>query len=41
LIDKDDIQVIDGKQKLIMDIIIEVELAYLFLKVSIKEKNTI
>ncbi|GBB86802.1 hypothetical protein RclHR1_13220003 [Rhizophagus clarus] len=37
---EDDIQVIDGNQKLITDMTIEVELAHLFLKVSIEEKNT-
>ena len=41
LIDEDDIQVIDGKQELTTDMTIEVELAHLFLKVSIEGKNTI
>ncbi|GES97916.1 hypothetical protein GLOIN_2v1870293 [Rhizophagus clarus] len=40
LIDEDDIQVIDGNQELTTDMTIEVELAHLFLKVSIEGKNT-
>ncbi|CAG8581807.1 2214_t:CDS:2 [Funneliformis mosseae] len=40
LIDEDDVQVIDGNQKLTTDMIIEVELAHLFLNVSIEGKNT-
>ncbi len=39
LIDEDDVQVIDRNQKLITDITIEVELAHLFLNVSIEGKN--
>ncbi|CAG8528664.1 6201_t:CDS:10 [Funneliformis mosseae] len=41
LIDEDDIQIIDGNQELTIDMTIEVELAHLFLKVSIEGKNTI
>src|SRR5436190_17462723 len=40
LIDEDDVQVIDGNQELTTDMTIEVELAHLFLKVSIEGKNT-
>ncbi|UZO28620.1 uncharacterized protein OCT59_022137 [Rhizophagus irregularis] len=40
LIDEDDVQVIDGNQELTTDMIIEVELAHLFLEVSIEGKNT-
>ncbi|CAG8739606.1 2900_t:CDS:1, partial [Funneliformis mosseae] len=40
LIDEDDIQVIDGNQELTTDMTIEVELAHLFLNVSIERKNT-
>ena len=40
LIDEDDIQIIDGNQELTTDMTIEVELAHLFLKVSIERKNT-
>ena len=40
LIDEDDVQVIDGNQELTTDMTIEVELAHLFLNVSIEEKNT-
>src|SRR5439155_947362 len=40
LIDEDDVQVIDGNQELITDMTIEVELAHLFLNVSIEGKNT-
>lgn len=40
LIDEDDIQVINGNQELTTDMTIEVELAHLFLKVSIEGKNT-
>ncbi|RIA79844.1 hypothetical protein C1645_839803 [Glomus cerebriforme] len=36
LIDEDDIQIIDGKQELTTDMTIEVELAHLFLEVSIE-----
>src|SRR2546423_9656812 len=41
LIDEDDIQIINGNQELTTDMTIEVELAHLFLEVSIEEKNTI
>ncbi|CAB4392641.1 unnamed protein product [Rhizophagus irregularis] len=40
LIDEDDVQVIDGNQELTTDMTIEVELAHLFLEVSIEGKNT-
>ena len=40
LIDEDDIQIIDGNQELTTDMTIEVELAHLFLEVSIEGKNT-
>jgi hypothetical protein len=40
LIDEDDVQVIDGNQELTTDMTIEVELAHLFLNVSIGGKNT-
>ncbi|CAI2187409.1 13915_t:CDS:2, partial [Funneliformis geosporum] len=40
LFDAYDIQIIDGNQKLLTDMTIEVELAHLFLKVSIEGKNT-
>ncbi|CAB5367857.1 unnamed protein product [Rhizophagus irregularis] len=40
LLDEDDIQVIDGKQELTTDMTIEVELAHLFLEVSIEGVNT-
>ncbi|CAG8671563.1 5233_t:CDS:2 [Rhizophagus irregularis] len=39
LIDEDDIQIIDGNQELTTDMTIEVELAHLFLEVSIEGKN--
>ncbi|CAB4391744.1 unnamed protein product [Rhizophagus irregularis] len=39
-LDEDDIQVIDGKQELTTDMTIEVELAHLFLEVSIEGVNT-
>jgi hypothetical protein len=40
LIDEDDVQVIDGNQELTAEMTIEVELAHLFLNVSIEGKNT-
>ncbi|RGB25070.1 hypothetical protein C1646_803133, partial [Rhizophagus diaphanus] len=40
LIDEDDIQIIDGNQELTIDMTTEVELAQLFLEVSIEGKNT-
>ncbi|CAI2164469.1 14072_t:CDS:2 [Funneliformis geosporum] len=40
LIDGDDVQVIDGNQELTTYMTIEVELAHLFLNVSIERKNT-
>ncbi|CAI2194009.1 15095_t:CDS:2, partial [Funneliformis geosporum] len=40
LIDEDDIQIIDGNQEFTTNITIEVELAHLFLEVSIEGKNT-
>src|SRR5947207_15119145 len=40
LIDENDVQVIDGNQELMTDMTIEVELAHLFLEVSIEGKNT-
>ncbi|CAI2176688.1 8179_t:CDS:2 [Funneliformis geosporum] len=39
-IDEDDIQIIDGNQELTTDMTIEVELAHLFLEISIEGKNT-
>ena len=39
LIDEDDIQIIDGNQELTTDMTTEVELAQLFLEVSIEGKN--
>ena len=40
LIDEDNIQIIDGNQKLTTEMTIEVELAHLFLEVNIEGKNT-
>ncbi|UZO15795.1 uncharacterized protein OCT59_007210 [Rhizophagus irregularis] len=40
LVNEDDVQVIDGNQELTTDMTIEVELAHLFLEVSIEGKNT-
>ncbi|POG78721.1 hypothetical protein GLOIN_2v1870293 [Rhizophagus irregularis DAOM 181602=DAOM 197198] len=39
-LNEDDVQVIDGNQELTTDMTIEVELAHLFLEVSIEGKNT-